>query len=479
MGNLKSKVIGGLKWSLIETVLSNIISVTVLIYLARLLKPEYFGLIGMLAIFTALTEVILSSGLSQALIQKNKNVGEEDYATVFTISLFIGLLLYLIMYISAPYIAGFYDKMELVDIIRVLFLIVIFNVFTLIPKAKLCIDMKFKAQAFSTLLGIVLSSVTAILLASTGADYWALVAIPLVKSVVNSICLSLASRWVPKFGFHIGTFEELFSYGGRLLLAGIINVLTLNMNSVLIGKFLGTVSLGYYSQSRVFSGILSDNIAIVTQKVTFPLLSSIRDEREQLLFIYKKVVSLSVFLSFPILFGFASISKEFVTLFLGDKWLPMVPILIFLCISKSITPISRFNINAISALGYSNVVLKIDFLKFPISLLILMVSIEFGVIGVAIGHISIEFLFFLLNSSKSASLFNLGTLQQLKLIYKFLFSALIMFFINLNLNLNLDSIFLLLMVKILLGVGVYLGCCFLMKVEVLDDLKVIIKGLRY
>jgi len=463
MLNLKFKAISGAKWGLTETIVSNIVNFLVILFLTRELVPEDFGLIAMLAIFLSLSQVIIDSGFSQAIIQRNKDVTEKDCSTLFTATFSISIVIYILFFILSENIGDFFDRNELALIVKIIFIGVIINTFSIVPKAILSINMDFKSQALSTIFAMFMSALVAIYLVLSGFGFWAIVSLSITKSLVSSLLLIYFSKWKPKIYFNIESFNKYFSFGKNLLLAGLINTFTKNIYSLIIGKYTGARALGIYNQSESFSNLLANNIINITQKITFPILSSVKDERKRLLDIYKKVMSLTMFISFPILFGFASISDEFVLIFLSEEWIEMSVILMFLSMARAISPISMFNVSLLSAIGRADLILKIDSIKLPITIIVLLITLPFGIEFVAFGQLINTLMFFIVNSYYSGALFNYGFTEQCKLLYKTLFASLAMF--SVNQSFQLTNIYSSLILKIILGAVVYYTICKLMNVK--------------
>lgn len=463
MKNLKIKAFSGAKWNLVDIIITNTINFLILAILSQNLTPSDFGLIAVLAFFIALSEVIINSGFSQALIQKNKNVTKIDCDTAFTVSFLISLFVYGLFFIFSDTIANFYNLPELSLIIKIMFVSIIINTITIVPRALVSIKVDFKSQALISICSVIVAACCSIYLVKINFSYWALVSIPISKSLITSMLYIFFSKWKPKLLISIKSFNQLFSFGGKLLLAGIFNALTINLNLLVIGKFLNIKDLGFYNQSQMLSGLLANNIINITQKISFTILSSVKTDSERLTSIYKRVLSASMFISFPILFGFASVSNEFILIFLTDDWIDMSVILVSLCISRAISPVSILNMSLISAIGRSDLILKVDMLKLPVSLSILMLTIPYGINYIAYGQIANALLFFIMNSYFTGKLFNLGLFFQIKILFPMFLSSLMIFLINKSFYLH--NLYISLFVKIILGIFIYYSICTLLKVE--------------
>ncbi|MEZ9954243.1 lipopolysaccharide biosynthesis protein [Vibrio splendidus] len=469
MENIKNKALSGAMWSILDKLINQAGSFILLIYLSRVLSPSDFGLIAMLSIFLAISQSLINSGFSQALIQKSNNVSEEDLSTVFYINLVISILLYAILYFLAPSVAEFYNQPELVILSRILFIIIIINSIALVPRSKLIIEIDFRTQSISNSIAMIFSSIVAIYMVKNDYGYWSLVGMNLAKSLINSILLIFFSKWHPKFIFSTKSFKDLFSFGSNLLIAGIIATTVQNLYSVLIGKFFNATQVGYFQQGFNYTNLLSTTLSSVVQGVTYPIMSSIQDDEIRLVKIYIRVMGIVTLITFPIFVGFAGVAQEFVLIFLGEKWIPIIPVLMVLSIARTVTPISALNLNILNAKGRSDLYLKSDFMKLPISIIALLFAVPYGIEAVAISQLFFTTISFFINAYYPGKLFGFGAVQQLKKIYPTIIASLFMY---LCISwVHLDSILLQMIVKIVVGIGVYTSLCWFFKFPAFIDVK--------
>ncbi|MBQ0330481.1 lipopolysaccharide biosynthesis protein, partial [Providencia rettgeri] len=383
--------------------------------------------IGMLSIFILLSESIINNGFSQALIQKSHNTTESDYSTIFYVNIIWGGVIYLALFFSAPLIADFYHKPELVDISRVLFLVIIINSFSVVIRAKLTIKVDFKSQAISNVIATLLSSTMSIYLVLNSYSYWAFVFLILSKSIFANICLYLFLKWIPQLVFSKKSFNELFKFGSNLMIAGFAATLVNNLYLVLIGRYFTASNVGYFSQSTNLTNFLSQFISSTLQGVTYPILTSIKEQRDKLVSLYKQLLSITMLISFPIFFGFSAISDIFTIAFLGEEWLPAVPIIQILCFARMITPISAINMNILNAIGRSDLFLKTDLSKLPLILISIFFAIPYGMKGMAIAILATTLVSFFINAYYPKKIFGFGALDQLILSKKYILSSIIMY----------------------------------------------------
>lgn len=450
----------GIGWSLLDKSINQFGSIFVSLYIARLIGPESFGLIGMLTVFILLSESVLG-GFSQALIQKSHDLTEKDSSTVFYINLCWALFFYLVLYILAPYIAVFYRQPELINIARVLFLVIFFNSLMVVFRAQLTIKMDFKSQTLAATYGTAISAIVAIYAAINGYGYWSVVIMLLSKTFIVLISLFFYSKWLPQLVFSKESFLSLFKFGSYLMFASILSTLTNNLSVILIGRFFNASNVGYFAQATNMSNSASQIITSTLQGVTYPLMTSLKHERDKLTTIYQQLIKITMCISFPLLIGLAAVSKEVVLLLLGPEWKEVIPLLIALCFARSITPISAINMNILNAIGRSDLFLKIDLCKIPISILAIVISIPFGITALAWSMVGTSFLAFFINAYYPYKLFDFGPIQQLKIAKNYIVATTIMYLCLLFIHVN--TLLFALGLKVLLGMIVYIMVLVLLK----------------
>ncbi|ANU27613.1 lipopolysaccharide biosynthesis protein [Planococcus versutus] len=393
--SLKKKTIGGLVWSFGDLIGNQGIQFVIQIVLARMLLPEHFGLIGMILVFIALSNSIVDSGFTQALIRE-KNASQTDYSTVFYFNFFISVLIYISLFFAAPAISRFFDEPQLVSIVRVLTIGIIINSFAIIPKAMFAKEVNFKAQAKINLSSSLLSGGFAIGLALTGFGVWSLVFRQLSMNAIQSLLFTLSKKWMPSLEFSFSSFGRLFGFGWKLLVSGLIDTFYTNVYFLIIGKQYSTKQLGFYTNASRFSEIVSQNLAATILRVTYPVLSSIQDEHERLAQSYKSITKLAAFLIFPVMVGMAAVGEPLVLLVFGDKWANMILYFQLLSIAGMMYPILALDLSIFQVKGRSDLYLKLEIIN-KVSLTILLVlAIVFdlgviGLIGAAILNTYIEF----------------------------------------------------------------------------------------
>lgn len=447
-------------------------------YIARLIGPESFGLIGMLTVFMLLAESVVSSGFTQALVQKSQAMTEEDASTIFYVNMLWGLFMYMLLYFAAPAIANFYSQPLLIDISRVLFLVILINSFSIVARAKLTINIDFKSQAIAGTFATILSTIIALYLTSENYGVWSLVGLILAKAFFLNVGLWFFCHWYPKLIFSVQSLKSLFKFGVNLMVAGLGATFLNNLYIALIGRYFDATNVGYFTQATNLSNFLSGFISSTLQGVTYPIMTSIKDDRTRLVGVYKKLISITMLASLPLLIGFAAVAETFVLLFLGEEWLPTVPVLIALCLARAVTPISAINMNILNAIGRSDLFLKVDLSKYPMTIAAFFIGINYGIEGVAWAMISTSFISFFINSYFPGKLFGFGGIAQLQAAYKYIISAAVMFVTANTLSFE-ASLWLLLIAKIMLGAVIYPVSLLIMRDKFfIENSKPIIKKVR-
>lgn len=411
--SLKDKTIKAVGWSAIDNV--SYISVTFIIgiVLARLLSPDDFGLIGIIAIFTAISNTLINGGLSSALVRKNI-VSEDDYNTAFIINFGISITLYLIIFVCSPLISTFFSREELSLLIRVSSLELIFGALGLVQKAQLTKRIDFKSFTKITLCSTLISGVVGIILAILGFGVWALVVQVLVKTGLQSITLWIINKWVPRFYLSKQSFNELFGYGWKVMLNDFFNSLWSELFQTVIGKCYSSATLGQFTRSKQFSFIFSSNLTNVVQRVSFPVLSSIQNDKSRMVAAYRKIIRTTMFVTSICMLFIAAISEPLVYCLIGPKWHEASVYLPLLCLSGSTNPLQAMNQNMLQVQGRSDILLSLGIVQKIIGIFPLLVGVFVGIIPMLITNIIGWAIMFLFNSYYSGRLIGYSTWRQLK-----------------------------------------------------------------
>ena len=330
--SLKQKTVRGVGWSFIDNIASSGITFLVGLVLARLLTPEEYGVMAIMAIFIAISNSIIDSGFSNALIRKIK-VERVDYNTVFYFNLLVSIMLYIFLFFSAPAISAFFKEPELIEITRVIGWILIINALAIIPRTQLVRNVDFKTQTKVSLISSVSSGVIGIVMAIAGMGIWSLVGQQLSRQFLNTLFLWVYTKWKPVFEFSLQSFKELFGFGSKLLLSGLLDTFFRNIYYIVIGRFYTSAQLGQYTRAEQFNSIFSSNLTSVVQRVSYPVLSSIQNEPERLREAYRRVIKITMLITFACMLGLVAIAKPLLVILIGEKWLQAVYFLQIICFS--------------------------------------------------------------------------------------------------------------------------------------------------
>lgn len=397
MSTLKEKTAKGLGWGFIDNFLGAGITAVVSIILARLLSPEEFGLVGMIAIFISLGSSLMDSGFSGALIRK-REATDTDLSTVFYTNLLLSILIYLALYTSAPSISRFLNNDSLTLILRVMSVSVIIVAFTQVQKVNFVRKIDFRTQAIISLSASVVSGVVSIWMALAGYGVWSLVAQQISKQMVVSLLLWFFSKWRPSFTFSISSFREMFGFGSRLLACSLISVIWNEIYSLVIGKMYNPIAVGYFTRAEKFKTMVTSNIGQVVQRVGYPVLSSIQDDSERQLRVYRKVVRLTILLTSTLVLGLVGCADAMIEVLIGSKWLPAADFLRVLGISGMFLPLILSSVNVFNANGKSNITLLLEIIKTALAVIPVGLGILFDIQALLWGLVASTVLSYLVHA---------------------------------------------------------------------------------
>lgn len=452
--SLKSKTAKGLIWSCIERFSTQGIQFLIMIIMARLLAPKDYGLIGMVTIFLAVSQSLIDSGFSQALIRK-QNRTEVDNSTVFYFNIVVSSTLYIILYTCAPFVAEFYNQPELTSVMRVICLGVIINSFAVVQRALFTIKIDFKTQAKASLTAAIFSGCLGILLAYKNFGVWALVTQQLINITTNMTLLWFFSHWRPKAVFSWQSFRELFSFGSKLLASGLIDTIYKNIYPIVIGKLFNASSLGHYTRAHQFSDFPSSNVTGIIQRVTYPVLCGIQDDMQRLEEIYRKILKLSAFVVFPLMIGLAAVAKSFVNIILGSQWEFCGQLLQIICFAMMWYPIHAINLNLLQVKGRSDLFLRLEIIKKILGISVLCITAPLGLIYMCYGQIFNSLVALIINTYYTGRLIKVGFLKQIRDLLPTIVLSLTMFATIWTINRFLESDNLQLIISITVGIIIY------------------------
>lgn len=443
MDSIKNKAITGIKWSFIDNIANSGITFLVGIVLARLLSPVEFGILGLITVFIAISNSIVDGGFATALIRKN-DVTDNDYNTVFYCNLGIAILLMLVLIFFSNTIARFFNESILRLILPVMSLLLLINAFTIIQRTIFVKRIDFKTQAKISLIASVGSGIIGISLALFKFGVWSLVAQQLSRQVLLSFFLWFYSNWRPKLVFSNESFKELFGFGSKILLSNLVNTFYQNIFLSIIGKLYNTEQLGKYTRAEQFNTIFTNNLTVIIQKVSFPALSLLQNDKARLSFMFRKSIIYSSIITFALVFGLAAMAKPIILILIGAKWIDSVLYLQILCLYGILYPLSIINLNMLNIQGRSDLLLKLELIKKLLFIPVFVVGFYFELKYMLLAAVVYYYVEFLFNSYYSERFFGYGTFKQIKDLFPIFFisaiSSLLVWFVtffDLNLYLTL------------------------------------------
>ena len=452
----KSKAAKGMAWVLIEKFSIQALRFVFGVIMARLLAPSDYGVVGMLAIFLAISSMFVDSGFGAALIQK-KDRTEIDFATVFYFNLFVALFFYGILFAAAPLIADFYRMPILKGVCRVVALGLPLGALCSVHRSRLTIQLNFKLQTVISLISLVSTGSLGILFAYRGYGVWALVWQGFAGSVISIVLLWSLTRWHPQLAFSMASFRRFFSFGWKHLCSSLINCIYGNLYTLVIGKAFGAADIGYFSRASGYAQLPAGTVTDTVIRVNFPILSQLQDDREKLLRAYSRLLQVPMFLLIPIAFGLAVTAKPLITVMIGEKWLPCAPLLSVLCFGAIFTPLTFINLNLLYVKGRTDYVLKLELMKKPIAFAIVLGMIPFGIFWMCVGKAVYDVIAFCFNCHYTKKLLSYGLWPQVKEILPIIVNGLIMVAVVHFAMLPFASPWIKLAVGILSGAVSYLG----------------------
>ena len=475
--NLKDKVLSGLFWKFSERILAQGVSFLVSIFLARILTPSDFGIVSIVLIFISLANVFVTSGFSTALVQ-NKNANRIDFSTNFYCSLFVSIIIYIVLFLLAPLIASFYDNEQLCIVLRVFAIRIPLSSFSAIQHAYVERNMMFKKYFFSTLFGTLFSGIVGIILANLGYGVWALVAQYLTNTTIDIIVLLITIDWRPTLEFSYKSAKSMMNYGSKIFATDFAGTFFEQLRSIIIGKAYTSADLAFYNKGNQLPTLITSNVGASIMSVLFPAMANINDELDKVKNMTRKAVSIMSYIMFPLLFGLAAIAEPLIEFLFTSKWLMSVPYVRILSISYAISLIGTISLQAIKAIGKSNVLLKLEFIKKPMYLLLLIIGMKISVVAVAVTMGIYNIYGTIVNATALKKELNYDYKTQLKDLTPSLVLSTIMFIcVYLLQNIKINCLFILI-IQIIAGTIIYIGLSILTKQKTFEYILNIIKKKR-
>lgn len=468
--SLKDKTVKGVGWSAVDNVAQYAVSFVVGIVLARLLSPDDYGLLGIIAIFTAICTTLINGGFTNALIRK-KDVTDDDYNTAFIVNLGMSLLLYVIIFFCSPLIAKFFEREELTLLTRVTSVSIILGALAIVQQTRLTKRIDFKTQTKITLIASICSGIIGIVMALLGCGVWSLVAQQLSSNFLRTLLLWVYNKWVPYLKFSKTSFNSLFGFGWKLMVSGLLDTLWKELYQVVVGKFYSPATLGQYTRAKQFSQLFSTNLTVVIQRVTFPVLSNIQDDKARMISAYRRIIKTTMFITAICMFSLGAVSEPLLYCLIGPKWHEAATYLPLICIAGSLYPLHAINLNMLQVQGRSDLFLILEIIKKIIGLAPLFVGAFVGILPMLYTNLVTGIISYFLNSYWTGKYLGYSSWMQLKDVAPSYGVAIVIalsvyFFKYLPI-----SNWIILPIQIAVGVAVFFAICRITKLEEYDETK--------
>lgn len=466
----RQKIFSNLIWRFLERTGAQLVAFVVAIVLARILTPDDYGTIALITVFTTILNVFVDSGLGSALVQK-KDADNVDLSTVFYTNVIFCIILYAILFFASPFIADFYKRPELTSVIRVLGITILISGVKNIQQSYVSKTLQFKKFFFATLVGTVIAAIVGVWMAYHGFGVWALVAQQITNLSIDTILLWITVKWHPDFAFSLERLKGLFSFGWKLLVSALLDTIYNNLRNLIIGKKYSSEDLAFYTKGNLFPNTIVGNINNAIDSVLLPAMAGEQDDRERVKQMTRRAIKTSTYCIAPLMMGLAGCAPAIVHLLLTDKWLPCVPYMRIFCITYMFWPIHTANLNAIKALGRSDLFLKLEIWKKAVGLVVLLTTMWFGVMVMAYSLLFTSVVSQIINTWPNRKLLKYGYLEQLKDILSGIALASVMGFLVSLFNLFPLAEWLILIIQIPVGIIIYLLGSLLFRLESFEYLK--------
>jgi teichuronic acid exporter len=464
--SLRKQATSGFIWTFSMQFGSQLIGFIVSMILARILLPEEFGLIGMIAIFISIGQALVDTGLTQSLIRLKK-LKAEDYSTVFFFNLISSVLIYVLIFSIAPIISKFYGNEILIDIIRLYCVVFIIKAFSAVQEARLTKFMNFRVQTLISIPSLIVGGGAGITMAHLGFGVWALVWSQIISATVHTVLLWITSNWIPKPYFSKKIFFKHFNFGYKLTLSSLLEVIFRNLYLVVIGRFYSPAQVGFYSRADTMKQLPVATLTAAINKVTYPLFSKIQEDSSKLRSVYSKLMQAVMFVVAPAMIIFAVLATPAFRFLFTAKWLPAVPYFQLLCITGILYPMQVYNLNILKVKGRSDLFLKIQIVKKILVTISILITFKIGISALIIGQIITSIIDVFINAKYTGRYIQYSIWAQLKdlfpiLVYSLFTGGIIYIF---NDYINFDSDFIRILIGGIFGLITYISINYIFKTE--------------
>ena len=468
--SLKKQTFNGVIWRILETGGTQAIQLVISIVLARLIAPEQFAAIAMLSIFLAVAGVFINSGFSPALMRKNDRT-QVDCCTVFYFNIVISVVSYLILYVTAPYVADFYDLPELKSILRVTSITLIIGSFAGVHKTLFSARMDFKSLAKYNIAALIISGCVGMFMAYKGFQVWALVTQSIVSSIINTAFVWFASPWRPSWLFSWVSLKEFFGFGSKLLASGLLDTVYTNMYSVVIGKVFPHSDLAFYNRAQGLRSLATSTPTNVLQSVTFPALCKLQDSDDTLRSAYRRMLRISAFVIFPLSLGLGGVSYPLINVLYTDVWIYAAALLQIIVFAGMWYPVHAINLNLLQVKGRSDLFFRLEIIKKILGVAMLCITVPMGLEAMCYGNIVNSIIALIINTHYTGKLLNLGFITQMKDLSPSLLLSVVMYTACKIISTAMGNGFLSLLVSVVAGVIIYVGGAHLFRFPEFKELK--------
>lgn len=472
-GSLKNKTIKGVGWSAADALLGQGVTFIVGLVLARLLSPDEYGLIGICLIFTTVLNGIVDSGFSNALIRK-KDITDEDYNTLFTTNMAISIILYVLLFVSAPFVSDFFHRVELTALVRVTGLVLFCNALSITQVTILAKRIDFKTKTKASLVSAVVSGVIGIAMAFIGFGVWSLVTQQLSRQLLYTLSLWVLNKWCPKFTFYKDSFKYMWGFGWKLLASGILNNVWNQLYQVVIGKCYTPSTLGHYTRANDYANLFSANLTSIVQRVSYPVLSEMQDNKERMVLGYRKLIKVTMFVTTVCMISLGAVAEPMIYTLIGTKWYEAATYLPLICVSMSLYPLHAINLNILQVLGRSDIFLYLEVPKKIVGLIPIGIGIFCGIYYMLLASIFTGFISLYLNTWYTGKALGYTFLKQLRDIFPSYLTAFVIALAVYFLKYLLLPYYIVLVIQIFIGIVVGLIVSELFKFEEYLELKSIV-----
>lgn len=471
----KKGIVSNFIWRIAERSGAQLVMILVQIILARLLEPEVYGLVALITIFTSILQVFIENGMGNALIQK-EDADDLDFSSIFYFNVVFCTLIYVLLYICAPWIAGFLGYSELTMAFRILSLTVLISGVKNVQQAYVARKLMFKKFFFSTLTGTIIAAVVGIGMAYGGYGVWALVAQQIVNITVDTIVLWITVGWRPQRSFSVKRVSKLFSYGWKLMVSALIDSIYNNMYQLVIGKVYSSADLAFYNQGRYFPSAIVENINASIDSVMFPILSKEQSKVEHVKAMTKRTIQVSTYVLAPLMIGLASVAPTLVELLLTEKWMKCVPFVQIFCIRYLFWPMHTINLNAIKAMGRSDIFFRLEVIKKTIGVALFVFLMRYGILAIAGALVIQSLINQAINAFPNKKLLGYCYIEQLADALPGIVLAVVMGTITYALQWIAVPLALKLVIQVSVGAGIYIAGSYIFKLKAFLFTRDMVKG---